>query len=954
MVSSFQSFLLLLAVLLAVLPATAIAAFPRSPLDPSAAFNQLLQRTFGSDKTTYLNPAMTAADVIANITFVPTQWTHGSNVSPPGTNLTPKEWRGPIRQNSAINNNSFVQYQCATPRTLTIYASTVSDAAYGLHHYMRRYLNSSIAWGVAGTGYNIVIPADGLAAMCGASQKKQKRESRKERIGGGHALRVTSDEDGSVFIESLGSYRYYYNVCTFGYTSAFWNWEDRWEQEIDWMAFHGLNLVLMSLPTEHLWIQTYAQFGINASQATAYFTGPAFLPWNRMGNIHSWSGPASPAFFQQQYVLGQRAVERMRDLGINPILPAFDGHVADAFVAKYQSQYPNDFTRGSDWGGGGPTYSMNYILLPSSPLFKEVGVAYLRQVVAGFGLNTYYAADTWNEMDPPNTDHAYLKTCASAIIDSIRVVDPNGIWLMQGWTFYNDRGWWSNDRIQAYLSGAPIGQLIILDLTSDNNPVYPWTGGYYGHWFIWNMLHNYGGKRGIYGAMEVVATTPYKTITSGLYPSMVGVGATPEGSETNPVLYELLFDSAWGVLSTGQQLRYEWQPMFWNARYGSHITAFDPQVLYLANPMITPRGAYAYIPPCCSHFVSFENRPFVTYDSFQSSPLTTNTAYNPDTVTSALYLLLKPLAKMTQQDWDDASALPGIRTYRYDLVDYLRQVIGNIVTDAHFGGLSRYLDAQFPPGSNASAAQVNAKVAQLQAGFVEAMQDVDDLVGCDDNYMFGRWLQEAKNISPSGEESLFLTNAIRQVSLWGLIGGSIHDYAAKQWSGLISSFYIPRWQLFFSYIAETINENNGQWWMPAEDEWDALSTQEIEEPITTTLQHKDFPVTPTTDMKSAYGLITGLADKYLPDWRGDESWQDEYIVYTNVTAQGMGQLYQSWTSLAVMQHSVCKLLPECVGFMPTTTGYGGIIYAFTTPQLVPGINTVYIKKSKAQKKKQHL
>lgn len=36
-------------------------------------------------------------------------------------------------------------------------------------------------------------------------------------------------------------YREYLNACTFGYTTPWWDWK-RWEQEIDWMALHGINL----------------------------------------------------------------------------------------------------------------------------------------------------------------------------------------------------------------------------------------------------------------------------------------------------------------------------------------------------------------------------------------------------------------------------------------------------------------------------------------------------------------------------------------------------------------------------------------------------------------------------------------------------------------------------------------------------------------------------------------
>ena len=41
------------------------------------------------------------------------------------------------------------------------------------------------------------------------------------------------------------TYRYNFNTCTFSYSMAFWTWE-RWQQEIDWMALHGINAPSMS------------------------------------------------------------------------------------------------------------------------------------------------------------------------------------------------------------------------------------------------------------------------------------------------------------------------------------------------------------------------------------------------------------------------------------------------------------------------------------------------------------------------------------------------------------------------------------------------------------------------------------------------------------------------------------------------------------------------------------
>lgn len=47
----------------------------------------------------------------------------------------------------------------------------------------------------------------------------------------------------------------------------------------------------------------YHSLGLNQSEIDAYFTGPAFLAWNRMGNLHGWAGPLPPAWHLKQLYL---------------------------------------------------------------------------------------------------------------------------------------------------------------------------------------------------------------------------------------------------------------------------------------------------------------------------------------------------------------------------------------------------------------------------------------------------------------------------------------------------------------------------------------------------------------------------------------------------------------------------------------------------------------------------
>ena len=84
--------------------------------------------------------------------------------------------------------------------------------------------------------------------------------------------------------------------------------------------------------------------------------------------------------------------------------------------------------------------------------------------------------------------------------------------------------------------------MIILDLNSEQSPIWSRTDSYFGKPFIWCLLHNYGGTRGIYGNLTTIGTSPVQSLnTPGS--TMAGVGMTPEAIEHNPVVYDLMVSS---------------------------------------------------------------------------------------------------------------------------------------------------------------------------------------------------------------------------------------------------------------------------------------------------------------------------------------------------------------------------------------------------------------------------
>ena len=91
---------------------------------------------------------------------------------------------------------------------------------------------------------------------------------------------------------------------------------------------------------------------------------------------------------------------------------------------------------------------------------------------------------------------------------------------MQAWLFLS--GFWTPDRAKSYLSKVPIvwislffcsnldryfsfqGRLILLDLFSEVLPQYSRFESFYGHYYIWNMLHDFGGNNFNFGALTNV------------------------------------------------------------------------------------------------------------------------------------------------------------------------------------------------------------------------------------------------------------------------------------------------------------------------------------------------------------------------------------------------------------------------------------------------------------------
>ena len=365
---------------------------------------------------------------------------------------------------------------------------------------------------------------------------------------------------------------YYMNVCTYGYSLAFVPWE-YWEKHIDWMAMNGVNMPLGFVGQEHLWVKTFQQFGLSADEQRSFYSGPAFLPWFRMGNMRGFGGPLSDEWIEARRRLALQVLGRMRGLGMTPALGAFAGHVPKAFAAKFPHA---NVSRSPDWAGfdtGDPAtapFADVYLLEPTDPMFQKVGAAFIEVQAQEYGTDHIYQTDTYNEMQPPTADPAYLRRSAAAVYAAMAKGDAHAVWLMQGWLFQNSR-FWQAEQIEAYLGGVPRGKMWLLDLFGDSNPIWSKTASYYGHPFIFCTLLNFGGQQGMTGnTPQLLAHFDAAQANAS---SLAGVGITMEGIWTNYAVFEMTLQLGWGGQPSGRD---EWWRRFGARRYGG---AGDPSAV---------------------------------------------------------------------------------------------------------------------------------------------------------------------------------------------------------------------------------------------------------------------------------------------------------------------------------------------------------------------------------------
>lgn len=132
-----------------------------------------------------------------------------------------------------------------------------------------------------------------------------------------------------------------------------------------------------------------------------------------------------------------------------PVFPAFAGYVPDEFIKVY----PNvSYSISPSWSNFVEPYGYVVLLEPVDPMFKKVASMFIQEQIDFYGYTShFYNGDLFMEMDvileylidvqPKSMEDEYLRSCSKGMMDSIRAIDPEGVWLTQTWVFIDFKLW---------------------------------------------------------------------------------------------------------------------------------------------------------------------------------------------------------------------------------------------------------------------------------------------------------------------------------------------------------------------------------------------------------------------------------------------------------------------------------------------------------------------------------
>lgn len=554
---------------------------------------------------------------------------------------------------------------------------------------------------------------------------------------------------------------YALNYCTHSYTAMHWS-EERWMRELDRFALNGFHYVLITPGLEKVWQGFLQDAGYPAKKAAAYIPNPCYSAWWNMGNLEGAGGPVSPQLIEREAQLGRKLVERLRELGMEPVL--------QGYVGLLPHDYPGlggKLVQQGLWCG----YQRPAVLRPDAEDFAPLAALWYEHLFRVYGYRAkVFAGDLFHEGG--NVKGIDLGKAAAAVQKAMQAASPGSLWFLQAW---------GHNPLPKLLAGTSVQHTVILALHKDLSPRANVRRDYGGRRYVWCELSNFGGKQGFFGGFDILEQM------EGDAGGASGLGIISEGLETNPLYYELFYER---LNNRSRIVRDAFLKHYAKVRYNSDSPHILQALHLLAGSVYTPNGQReGGLENIMCARPSLNARQVTTWSN--ATPY-----YNEADVLKAGRLMMMAAQETPQ--------LFELSTFRYDLIDICREVLA-----ARARSMLKECKAAYDRKDHRA-------YRQRSEAFCSLISLAADLLATHEDFLLGAYLAGVDQ--RSGGDAATRRSLLQLITTWRSENSLLNDYSHRQFSEMLRHYYLPRWQAFFrttpldttALVRQVDNDNNGE------------------------------------------------------------------------------------------------------------------------------------------------
>lgn len=251
-----------------------------------------------------------------------------------------------------------------------------------------------------------------------------------------------------------------------------------------------------------------------------------------------------------------------------------------------------------------------------------------------------------------------------------------------------------------------------------------------------------------------------------------GIGIIPEGINNNPIAYDWMLEPGWSSEHHSVQ---EWIPRYLAYRYGeAHPTMRQAWEIFLKTVYSSPEQSQEG--PSESLFCA---RPDTDLPSV-STWGTHKRHYDMQLFEQGVKLFLSLEERYTDGE-----------TYQTDKTDLIRQVLSNR-GKVLYEQMNEAIKTKDPESFRA-----------LSSDFLHLLKMQDELLSRSTHFRLDDRLAKYNSFGQTKtDRQQAIRNAKMQYTIWGPDSNpttNLHEYAHKEWSGLLGTLYYDRWKLFIDY-----------------------------------------------------------------------------------------------------------------------------------------------------------